>query len=199
MSIAAPHEIFPLADKAKDFIEKFEKSVPVILTKRLRLRAPKLTDFEYYSEIALSPSGRFILETQNREAAWLDFANMIACWFLRGHGLWAIETRENNSIVGFVLIGFEPGDLEPELGYMLRSKDIGKGYATEAAIAAKQFAFDVLRFSTLVSTIDHDNAASIKIAQKLGGIRDMAAENAHGNLILVFRYAADGGELLPMD
>ncbi|MEO0360222.1 MAG: GNAT family N-acetyltransferase [Pseudomonadota bacterium] len=186
--MTAPHEI-ALPGRAAGFAAQLAAGLPAVETRRLKLRAPRLEDFDAYAEIATGPAGRFLIEDPSRENAWFDFAQMVAAWLLRGHGLWSVETKEAAELVGFVLIGFEPGDHEPELGYMLRPGFEGEGYAIEAAAAAKRCAFDVLDLPSLVSTVDRDNARSRRLAERLGGLRDAAAEAAHGDAILVYRYA----------
>ena len=182
-----PHEI-PATGPAADFAAHLAAELPVIETARLRLRAPRIEDFQAYAEIATGPSGHFLTENPDREGAWLDFAQMTATWLLRGHGIWSVETRDTGDLAGFVVLGFEPGDHEPELGYMFREIATGKGYATEAAQAARDYAFGTLDMTTLVSTIDHDNAASHRVAERLDGKRDAAAETAHNNEIRVYRH-----------
>lgn len=186
-----PHEHSAAPGPAIALMARLAGVIPTLQTERLRLRPPRLSDFAVYADIALSPRGRFLLEAPDREAAWYDFMNMVACWLMRGHGLWTVERKQDGAAVGFVLIGFEPGDHEPELGYMFAAEAEGRGYATEAARAAKVYAFHTLGFSTLVSTIDHDNAASFRVARRLGGVRDREAEAAHNNEIAVMRYRAD--------
>ncbi|MEM7268768.1 MAG: GNAT family N-acetyltransferase [Pseudomonadota bacterium] len=187
--MTAPHEL-AIPGPAADFGAELRAKLPVIETARLRLRAPVIEDFGAYAEIATGPSGKFLIEEPNRENAWFDFTQMIATWLLRGHGLWSVETRAGQ-LVGFVLLGFEPGDHEPELGYMLRPGHEGNGYAEEAARAAMAHAFGPCALPTLVSTIDHENARSIALAGRLGGMRDAAAEAAHGRITQVHRY--EGG------
>lgn len=55
-----------------------------------------------------------------------------------------------------------------ELGYSFAKPFWGKGYATEAAIAFKNYAFDTLAYEKLSSLVIKENEASIKVAQKLG-------------------------------
>lgn len=184
----APHEI-PTPGPAAGFAATLRAALPRLETERLLLRAPCLEDFDAYAEIGTSPRGRYLVEdNSDRDALWLDFAQMVATWLLRGHGVWTVESRANGVVHGFVLLGFEPGDHEPELGYLFREMAEGKGYATEAATAARDYAFATLRLPTLVSTIDHDNARSIALVTRLGATRDTAAEAAHGNAILVYRH-----------
>lgn len=196
-----PHESAPPLGKAR--LEALRSTIPELTTPRLRLRAPALEDFAVYAGIAEGPEGAFLMENPSREAAWFDFANMTACWLLRGHGLWSVEARcvmqpngagrellHAGQTLGFALLGFEPGDHEPELGYMLAAEARGLGLACEAAGRALDYAFDTLSVTTLVSTVDHANEASARVATRLGGLRDRAAEAAHGDAIQVFRYAA---------
>ena len=185
-----PHEIASDAP-ATGFAARLQAMLPVIETERLRLRAPRIDDFAAYAGIVAGERGRYVLEEQTREAAWYDFTNMVATWLLRGHGMWSVERRADGMLIGFVLIGFEPGDHEPELGYMLTETAEGQGYAGEAAAAARDYAFGRAGLDRLVSTIDHGNTRSQALARRLGGARDAEAEAAHGNRIAVYRYRAE--------
>ena len=182
-----PHEQ-PASGAPAEFATFLRAALPRLEAERLVLRAPQIEDFQVYAEIAEGEGGRFLIDEPSREAAWFDFTQVVATWLLRGHGLWTVETHADARVVGFVLIGFEPGDHEAELGYLFRDDAQGQGYATEAAAAARDHAFDVMGFPTLVSTIDDENAASIRLAERLGASRDAAAEAAHDNAILVYRH-----------
>jgi RimJ/RimL family protein N-acetyltransferase len=142
-------------------------TLPVLRTARLTLRAPLLADFAAYAAIVCTDRGVHIGGPYTEEEAWADFCCMTANWLLRGHGNWVIETRAG-AAVGFVLIGFEPGDAEPELGWFLTEAAEGQGYATEAAIAARDHAFAALGMKRLVSYIDPQNPASRRVAERLG-------------------------------
>jgi RimJ/RimL family protein N-acetyltransferase len=182
-----PHER-PATGPAADFAATLRAQLPVLTTARLTLRAPTIEDFPHYAEIAASPEGRYLTEDQTRDSAWLDFAQMTATWLLRGHGVWTVEARDSGNTLGFVLIGFEPGDHEPELGYLFLPAARGRGYAREAAEAVRAYAFETAGLSTLVSTVDPDNVASHRLAERLGATRDAAAEAAHGHAVHVWRH-----------
>ena len=186
-----PHEA-PATGPAAAFAALLQSQLPAIETKRLRLRAPRIEDFPIYAEIAMGPRGRFVFENPTRRDVWLDFAQMIATWLLRGHGLWAVERKEDGDAIGFVLLGFEDGDHEEELGYFLSEAAEGRGYACEAVTAARTHAFDALGWSSVVSTIDHGNDRSAALATRLGATRDAAAEAAHNNEIAVYRHVNEG-------
>ena len=55
-----------------------------------------------------------------------------------------------------------------DLGYMLGAVDWGKGYATEIALALIDAAFFDLRAARVISTVDVNNGASIRVLEKIG-------------------------------
>lgn len=142
--------------------------IPVLETRRLLLRAPRLGDFDTYADIACGPRGAHMGGPMTRAAAWYDFAALTAGWMLRGHGVWTIVSRNGGDPLGFVLLGFEPGDAEPELGFLLTEAAEGHGYAAEAAEAARHFGFIELGLPSLVSYIAPGNARSVALAERLG-------------------------------
>lgn len=169
--MTAPHET-PSVNALPDIAA----AIPVLRTDRLTLRAPRLADFPVLAAIYDSVSDSSLRELDGRAAYWQDFMQMTATWVLRGHGWWAVD--DANGPCGLVGIGFEPGDREPELGYMFAPATRGKGYATEATASARDFARDALRLPSLVSYIAQANTASQNVAAKLGAKRDAQAEAA---------------------
>jgi RimJ/RimL family protein N-acetyltransferase len=55
-----------------------------------------------------------------------------------------------------------------DLGYMLGHADWGKGYATELALALTDAAFFDLRADRVISTVDVNNEASMRVLEKIG-------------------------------
>ena len=140
-------------------------------TERLKLRMLQPSDFEAYAEMCADPEVmRYIGDGQPlaRPMAWRNLAMMVGHWSLRGYGLWAAEERSSGTLVG--RIGFWNPDGWPgfELGWMLRRSSWRQGYATEGARAALDFAFSGLQQSQVISLIHPDNAASVRVAQRLG-------------------------------
>ena len=131
--MTAPHET-PATGPAAAFAATLQAQLPVIETARLRLRAPRIEDFPVYAEIAMGPRGQYVFDNPTRRDVWLDFTQMIATWLLRGHGLWTVEAKAGGAALGFVLLGFEDGDHEEELGYFLT--EAAEGHAEEAARTA---------------------------------------------------------------
>lgn len=163
--------------------------IPALETPRLRLRAPRIGDFAAYAGIVTTERGVHIGGPMRREAAWLDFAQMVAGWTLRGHGVWSVERRTDGALLGFVLIGFEPGDHEPELGFLFVAEAEGRGYAHEAAAAACDFARDALGWDTLVSYVAPENGRSLRLAERLGAHREPGSLDG----MLVYRHRLGEG------
>lgn len=65
---------------------------------------------------------------------------------------------------------------ETELGWAILEPHWGKGYAVEAARAARAWATDVVR---IISLIDPANARSIRVAEKLGARRTERVQTDH--------------------
>jgi RimJ/RimL family protein N-acetyltransferase len=168
--MTAPHER-PIPGPAADFAAMLAAELPVIETARLRLRAPRLSDFDAWAEIFTGPAGPHLGGPFDRDAAFTEFAATCGLWLLRGHGLWTVEPKAGGEVLGFVLIGFEPGDQVPELGYLFRPSGEGQGYATEAARALRDHAVGPLGLETLVSYIDPENPRSVRVAERLGAVR----------------------------
>ena len=178
----------PRTGAASLFAIALQGHLPTIATDRLILRAPRVTDFDTYAQIACTERGKHLGGPMTREDAWLDFSQMTSTWLLHGHGLWTIGHA--GDIAGFVVLGFEPGDQEPELGFMLTTQAEGMGIGLEAAQAALTHAFGTLGWSTLVSYIDPANIRSIKLAQRLGGLPD--GEITEGDeTTLIYRYVRE--------
>ena len=80
---------------------------------------------------------------------------------------------------------------EREIGWSVYDPAIeGTGIAREAAEAVRAWAYTTLGWTTAVSYIDPDNAASIRLAERLGCTLDEAAEKPEGEPCLVYRHPA---------
>lgn len=96
-----------------------------------------------------------------------------------GHGLMALNYKETRELVGQcgLLKQEVEGKTEWEIGYHIMPKHRGKGYATEAAIAFKEYAFKNNVADSLISIIHIDNIKSQKVAEKNGMKRDFLTKN----------------------
>jgi RimJ/RimL family protein N-acetyltransferase len=148
-----------------------ELAYPTLHTERLILRPFREADVEPLYELMQDPDVvRYIGDRQlpSLQDCWRAIAGWIGHWVLRGYGLWAVEERTSGEFIGRVGI-INPADWPgPEVGYTLGKRWWGRGYATEAAQAAMDWGFGEVGFGELISLIDPENAASIRVAERLG-------------------------------
>lgn len=167
--------------------------IPTVDTRRLQLRGPRIYDFGAYAGILCSDRAKYMGGPFTREEAWYDFTQYTALWLLHGHGLWTIDAETRPS-AGFVLLGFEYEDPEPELGIFVTEEIEGQGYAQEALDAARAHAFDALDWPSVVSFVDPGNARCIALMTRMGAVRDDALEARFDDGTLAFRhYRKTGG------
>ena len=165
---------------------------PTLETDRLRLRAYRVEDFEHFAALYASPRSRHADGPVSRSTAWAWFAAGAGRWPLVGYGAWAIERLRDAACVGVVSLNHpvNPGE-ERELGWLLWEAYEGNGYATEAAMKAREFAFEELQWATLVSYISADNEQSIRLAERMGASLDVNAAEFAEAQTLVYRHQPD--------
>lgn len=151
-------------------------SVPVIETERLRLRGRTLDDFAFIRDMWREPEVvRFISgKPLTEEESWSKFLRMLGHWPVLEYGYWLIEERESGRLVGEAGFAEFRRDIkpsikdEPEIGWAFTSSAHGKGYATEAAKAAVSWGDEFLPGARMSCIIAHENAPSIRVAEKCG-------------------------------
>ncbi|GAA5073226.1 GNAT family N-acetyltransferase [Roseibacterium beibuensis] len=151
---------------------------PVLETERLRLRAPKSSDFEVLAPFVMSDRARFVGGGADKDIghAWRVLAIITGHWHLRGFGTFVAEVKETGAPIGSVGPWY-PGDWpEHELGWTIWTPEAeGKGYAHEAVTRARAHAYDDLGWRTAVSYIDERNDRSLALARRLGCTHDTGA------------------------
>ena len=140
-------------------------------TERLILRMFREDDFADYAKICDDPEVmRYLGEGKpyTRLEAWRHMAFLVGHWHLRGYGHWAVEEKASGRLVG--RIGFLNPEGWPgfEVGWTLARECWGRGYATEGARRALDYAFTELDRDHVISLIHPDNQASIRVAERLG-------------------------------
>jgi|SRR5689334_23377574 len=88
-----------------------------------------------------------------------------------GFGPYAVVEQSNQGVVGYCGLFFFPdldGQAETEIGYRLARSAWGKGYASEAAQAVRDYAFKILGIKRLIALIDPSNVSSVRVAEKIG-------------------------------
>jgi RimJ/RimL family protein N-acetyltransferase len=105
----------------------------------------------------------------NQWEAWNDLAQLAGGWELRGFGQWALVERESGELVGRAGLNYPADWPDLEVGWLMKADRRGRGYATEAGAASVRWAFDELGADHVISLIAKENAASRRVAEKLGG------------------------------
>ena len=106
--------------------------------------------------------------------------------------LWPFVARDSGAIVGHcgLLPKSVAGRDEVELVYVIAADFWGRGYATEAATAIRDYAFRTLKVVRLVSLIDPAHTASARVALKLGMKLERDTVRPNGRAMRVYAIAA---------
>ncbi|NOR62050.1 MAG: GNAT family N-acetyltransferase [Rhodobacteraceae bacterium] len=110
-------------------------------------------------------------------------------WEEHGFGLFAISLNTETDACGMTGVGDPEWFPEAELLWALWDEKFeGRGIATEAAIAARDFYYRSTGAKTVVSYIHPDNTASIAMAKRLGANVDNSAATPNNNNSIVYRH-----------
>jgi RimJ/RimL family protein N-acetyltransferase len=168
--------------------------IPRLPTERLVLRAHGASDLADIAAMwADAAVTRFIGgQPLGREDVWMRVLRHAGHWALCGYGFWVVEEAATGRLVGEVgLADFQraiepPLDGSPECGWVLASWAHGVGYATEAVTAALAWADRERAFGATAAIIAPGNAASIRVAEKVG-YRQVDTIEYKGEPTLLFR------------
>lgn len=149
----------------------------VISTERLRMRPLTPEDYPHWRAFYSSEHSHFVGGPKSPEEAWWKVTQFVGHWAMTGFGYWSVLTTGGDYLGR---VGLEqPADWpEPELGWSFLPEAGGKGYATEAALAVRTHERARLGVSEVISYVHYDNAASARVADRLGATIDKATEAA---------------------
>jgi RimJ/RimL family protein N-acetyltransferase len=164
--------------------------IPEITTARLRLRAPSVSDHARELEFYSSDHAHFVGGQKGPYDTWSTIVSRIGHWAVRGYGFWHLDELETGRYVGRCGCLMPYGWPEPEIGWSLMPDATGKGYATEAARAARAHAYDVLGWKTAISLIDPANPPSQGVAERLGCSYEGPIEHVEFGPMHVWRHPA---------
>ena len=161
--------------------------IPVLETPNLILREPRKADFEVAAAFAASDRARFVGGPMTRGEAWRSFASGVGHWVLNGFGMWIVEEKSTGAVVGRIGLLYPEGWPETELGWHVYDGFEGKGYAFEAAMAARNHAYSVMGLPPMISFIDPNNTRSRRLAERMGATVEREGE-VLGTPCLVYRH-----------
>ena len=160
--------------------------IPTLHTDRLTLRPFRNGDFDAYATFMAGERTQYMDGKLTRAQAWGAFCGEIASWSLNGFGTLAIE--EDGQIAGGAGLIHPPHFPEPECGWFLFDGFTGRGLATEAGRAMLDHTFATTDLTSIVSYVSEGNAASIRVAERLGAVRDNMAKAPESTGTLVYRH-----------
>jgi RimJ/RimL family protein N-acetyltransferase len=139
-------------------------------TKRLILRPMLQTDFEALLLIFTDPKVMAAFNhppfTREQMQRWLQRNLDHQKEF--GYGLFSVILKQSGGLIGDCGLEQMEDQGAAELGYDFRSDSWNQGFATEAARAVRDYAFDVLKLPRLISLIRVGNLSSKRVAEKAG-------------------------------
>src|SRR5580704_4647009 len=141
-------------------------------TERLRLRRYRKDDVENALRLMSDPRVmRYYPELLDRAGATRMIDNALRAYEKRGYSVLVVERLSDNAFLGHVgLLHWDDvdGREDVEVAYMLVPQAWGNGYATEAAIACRDWAFENLGSDRVVSFIAVENDPSCGVAERNG-------------------------------
>lgn len=164
-----------------------------IETERLRLTPCRLEDLNEIHALWTNDKVKYFL-FDNRTISLEESRSFVEAsldnFAKHGYGIWLVYERDNENSIGFA--GLLKSDAEmPRLLYGLHPDYWKRGYATEAAQAVVDYAFNTLGFLSVVSDVDEPNADSVRILEKLG-MKQTKRAIVNGNPILYYEITIAG-------
>jgi len=151
-----------------------------IKTERLVMRGWRESDLAPWAAMNADPEVRQYvgpLLTFEQAAAWaLNFQDDLDRY---GFGFWALEVRASGEFIGFTGLGTVGGEMPVtgiEIGWRLARPAWGRGYATEAALAAMDYGFGVMGRPEIVAVAMARNLRSQAVMRRIGMTRDPAED-----------------------
>jgi RimJ/RimL family protein N-acetyltransferase len=146
---------------------------PVIETPRLILRPWRSEDVAPYTTMLSDPAtARFITvdgkPVEDEMTGWRHTVVMAGHWAIHGAGMFAVEEKHSGKFIGRVGPWYPPAWPDFEVGWGIARDARGKGYASEAAAAAIDWAFANFEISQVIHCIDRENVGSQGVARRLG-------------------------------
>jgi RimJ/RimL family protein N-acetyltransferase len=171
--------------------------IPMLETKRLRLRAPLASDFEPYAEFRMSDRASGVGGPFTRSEAYSQFGELFGHWVLRGFGRWIVADLSSDEPFGVVGLWYPEGWPEPEIAWSVFEGGEGKGIAFESSLAAREFAYSNLGWTTAVSLILEGNPRSFALARRLGAEFEASYQHPALGAMQIWRHPGPGKNTYP--
>ncbi len=145
-------------------------------TERLILREFRISDDMAMFELDSNPEVHKYLGNHpvtNIEQVQTYIANIQQQYLDHGIGRWITIEKSSDEIIGWAGLKFiteyENNQINfHDVGYRLMPQYWGKGYATEATLAALHYGFEHLNLEKIIGTVHAENKASRRVLEKCG-------------------------------
>ena len=179
----------------------------MIETERLLLRKPEPDDAVAVYRVISDPEVMRWIGVDGEVGTFEDAVERVerwrSAWELDGFGHFMVARQDTGTVVGRVgLLCWDPStwrngtraeigeDAEVELGWTIERAAWSHGYATEAALAVRDWAIEVVTMRRLISLIHPENARSLRIAQKIGERYQYDIVMHHGATVQLWQLAS---------
>lgn len=142
-----------------------------IFTERLHMRKLISSDLDNYYEIMKKDEvGKWLATSRGKtyDETRLMIERFSKHWDERGYGTWAVVDRQSEELLGHCGLNFLVSTSEVEVLYAFDPKFWGNGYASEAAIAALQYAFTKTSLNRIIAIAWPHNYRSRRVMEKAG-------------------------------
>ena len=170
----------------------------ILETRRLYLRRLEESDYQALCRTLQDEQAMYAYEgafCDEEVRDWLE--RQLLRYEAHNFGLWAVILKETGQFIGQCGLTMQPweGKQVLEIGYLFERAHWHRGYATEAAIACKRYAFEVLGAEEVCSIIRDTNRASQRVAER-NGLRktESAIKHYRGVRMPHFRYVMTRAE-----
>ena len=157
------------------------QNIPVLETKRLVLRGPEPDDYPNFKATFASYRSRFMGGPLNPYESWMLYAAEIGHLEIRGYGMWMIHLKDTDETVGMAGGWFPAQWPEKEIAWIIWPGQGGKGYALEATDRVRLYLYNELGWDGAVSYVDPKNLEAIRLAERLGAVKDKTAPSVDGH------------------
>ena len=149
-------------------------TAPILTTARLTLAGHAAGDLDDLAAMWADPGVYAMIggQPRSREEVWIRLLRSVGQWTLFGYGAWVLRETATGRLVGDIGLiearrAIDPAIDAPEMGWALATPAQGRGYAKEALDAVLAWS-DAHGLARTMCIIDPDNAASIRLAGRIG-------------------------------
>ena len=171
----------------------------ILETERLLLRPPNERDLDAWAAMLGDPEVMRFLTRATRSDVATHIQMVLERHAADGFGLVSVVRKEDDRVIGRAgLLVWDTRTWRPttlrdagedgeiEIGWALAREHWGRGYATEAGAASRDYALGVLGRTRLISLIAYGNERSVNVAQKLGLAYERDVETHRREVVQLF-------------